>query len=91
MEPQLTRVFVANGEVQAQQVRAFLRAAGITTVERGESLRNTHGLTLDGLGAVNIFVAAEDAEEARALLASAETGALRADDKDLEPPPGESG
>jgi hypothetical protein len=80
MEQALQRVFVANGEVQAQQVRAFLESAGISTVERGEALRNTHGLTLDGLGAVEIFVAAEDAEEARALLTSAEAGSFRVDD-----------
>ncbi len=77
MEPQLTSVFVANGEVHAKQVRAFLEAAGISTVERGEALRHTHGLTLDGLGTVEICVAADDAEEARALLRSAEAGAFR--------------
>jgi hypothetical protein len=80
MDPKFTRVFVANGEVQAQQVRAFLQAAGISTVERGEALRNTHGLTLDGLGAVEIFVTADDAEEAQALLKSAEAGAFRLGD-----------
>jgi hypothetical protein len=80
MDQQLQRVFVANGELHAQQVRAFLEAAGVSTVERGEALRNTHGLTLDGLGAVEIFVAAEDAEEARSLLSSAEAGGFRLDD-----------
>jgi hypothetical protein len=80
MPQELQRVFVASGEVQAQQVRAFLESAGISTVERGEALRNTHGLTLDGLGAVEIFVAAADAEEARALLTSAEAGSFRVDD-----------
>ena len=45
-------VFAANGEIQAQQVLAFLEAAGISSELRGESLRKTHGLTLDGLGMV---------------------------------------
>ena len=49
-------VFVASGQMQADQVRAFLEAAGISTAVRGEALRNTHGLTLDGLGAVEIIV-----------------------------------
>lgn len=62
---QLECVFVASGEMQAQQVRAFLEAAGVPTMERGEALRNTHGLTLDGLGAVEILVAAGDADQAR--------------------------
>jgi hypothetical protein len=80
MDTQLQRVFVASGEAHAQQIRAFLEAAGIATIERGEALRKTHGLTLDGLGAVEILVAEEDAAQARELLASAETGAFRLDD-----------
>jgi hypothetical protein len=77
MDPHLQCVFVASGAIHAQQVRTFLEAAGISAVERGESLRNTHGLTLDGLGAVEILVAGEDAVRARALLDSAEAGAFR--------------
>jgi hypothetical protein len=77
MDDQLERVFVANGELHAQQVRAFLEAAGIVTAVRGETLRNTHGLTLDGLGAVEILVAKTDVEQAQALLAAAEAGDLR--------------
>jgi putative signal transducing protein len=81
MDQQLQCVFVANGELHAQQVRTFLEAAGIQTVERGESLRNTHGLTMDGLGEVAIFVADTDAPRARSLLGSAEAGTFRlADD-----------
>ena len=77
-------VFVANGEFHANQVRAFLEAAGIETVVRGESLRQTHGLTLDGLGAVEILAAGDDIERARSLLDDAEAGRLRlADDADV--------
>jgi hypothetical protein len=84
MSQELKRVFVANGEAQGQQVRAFLEAAGIGTVVRGESLRHTHGLTLDGLGAVEILVDDADVEQARALLASAEAGWFRLND-DADP------
>jgi putative signal transducing protein len=84
MDSTLQRVFVANGEIQAQQVRAFLEAAGIPAAKRGESLRNTHGLTLDGLGTVEILVAAADAERARSLLDAADAGAFRLTD-DIEP------
>ena len=73
-------VFTANGEIEAQQVRAFLDAAGISSEVRGESLRKTHGLTLDGLGRVEILVSDADEARARALLASAEGGAFRLDD-----------
>jgi hypothetical protein len=80
MTQQLRCVFVANGEVHAQQVRAFLEAADIPTSVRGEALRNTHGLTLDGLGAVEISVAEADADRARTLLESAEAGEFRLGD-----------
>jgi hypothetical protein len=79
-------IFVANGEIQAQQVQAFLEAAGIESVTRGESLRKTHGLTLDGLGMVEIFVAEPNEEPARALLASAEAGEFRLDENIQVPP-----
>jgi hypothetical protein len=80
MNEELLRVFVANGELHAQQVRAFLESAGIPTAVRGEALRNTHGLTLDGLGAVEISVAVEDASRARMLLESADAGEFRLQD-----------
>ena len=81
MDQQLRRVFVANGEIHAQQVLAFLEAAGIPAAERGESLRHTHGPTINGLGTVEICVAEADVSRARALLDSAEAGTFRlADD-----------
>jgi hypothetical protein len=87
MDHKTQRVMVANGEVQAQQVRAFLEAAGIQTAVRGESLRHTHGLTLNGLGAVEILVDDADAEQARSLLASVEAGQFRlGDDPDNHEP-----
>jgi hypothetical protein len=73
-------VFTANGEIQAQQIRAFLDAAGISSELRGESLRKTHGLTLDGLGMVEILVSYGDEARARAILNSAENGNFRLDD-----------
>ena len=75
-------VFVANGDLHAHQVRAFLEAAGIPTAVRGESLRHTHGLTMNGLGAVQILVAETDVEQARRLLDSAESGQFRVADGD---------
>jgi hypothetical protein len=77
MDEQSVCVFVANGEIHAQQVRAFLEAAGIRAALRGEALRNTHGLTLNGLGTVEIIVAAGDVASAQALLASADAGEFR--------------
>ncbi len=69
-------VFTAQGEVEETQVRSFLAAHDIPTSTRGEALRHTHGLTLDGLGAVEIMVAAEHEATARLLLDQAERGEL---------------
>jgi hypothetical protein len=80
MDQQWTCVFVASGEIHAQQVRGFLEAAGIPTAARGESLRHTHGLTIDGLGAVEISVTEADADRARELLQSADAGSFRLSD-----------
>ncbi len=77
MNHELRCVFVANGELHSQQVRAFLEASGIHTSERGEALRHTHGLTLSGLGTVEIMVDESDEARARLLLASADAGAFR--------------
>jgi hypothetical protein len=73
-------VFTASGEMQAQQIQGFLASSGISSQLRGESLRMTHGFTLDGLGRVEVVVSKEDEEQARALLASAEQGAFRLDE-----------
>ena len=73
-------VYTAQGEFEASQVRSFLAAHGIPTSTRGEALRKTHGLTLDGLGEVEILVAAEHAEDARRLLAAVERGDFTLDD-----------
>jgi hypothetical protein len=85
MDEQMLCVFVANGQIQGQQIRAFLEASDVPSALRGESLSKTHGLTLDGLGRIEVLVAEADEERARALLASAETGALQLpDDVDVE-------
>ena len=79
-------VFVANGDLHAHQVCSFLEAAGIATAVRGETLRHTHGLTMDGLGAVQILVAEADVDQARQLLDSAESGQFRVADGDVTAP-----
>jgi hypothetical protein len=80
MNEDLVIVFTAQGELEETQVRSFLAAHDIPTSTRGEALRHTHGLTLDGLGAVEIMVAAEHEATARHLLDQAERGELTLDD-----------
>ena len=73
---QFVAVSTVQGQVAEGQVRAFLEAKGIPTRVRGETLRTTHGISIDGLGRVEILVPADRADEARDLLEQADTGAL---------------
>ena len=60
-------VTMVQGQFDEQQVRAFLEAHGIPTTVRGEALRHTHGLSVAGLGAVEILAPRDHAESARRL------------------------
>ena len=75
MEPFIA-VSTVQGQVAEGQVRAFLEANGIPTQVRGETLRMTHGISIDGLGRVEILVPVDRADEARDLLEQADTGAI---------------
>ena len=78
-------VFVGNGQGQANQIVAFLQAAGIASALRGESTTKTHGFTVDGLGRMDVLVRQSDEEQARALLTSADSGEFQlGDDEDVE-------
>ena len=88
MDEQMRCVFVASGQIHAHEVRSFLEASGVPSALRGESLSKTHGLTLDGLGRVEVLVMEADVARALSLLASAETGVFRLmDDADVKPSP----
>jgi hypothetical protein len=89
MEDKPTLVTTASGEIEAQQIKAFLESNGIPCTFFGESLRMTHGLTLDGLGRVEIHAAAQDVERAKRLLQAAEAGELSLpEDEDPDPDSG---
>ena len=67
-EIELVEVWRASGETNAQIIRSLLQSYGIESLIEGESLRLTHGFTLNTLGLARILVRAEDAEQARDLL-----------------------
>lgn len=75
-----TCIHRVSGEFEAQQIKAFLGVHDIPCEFRGEALRKTHGLTLDGLGMVEIHVPPEFVEQARDLLARVESGEMRVED-----------
>jgi hypothetical protein len=70
-----------NGDIEAQQVKSFLEAHGIPCELRGESLRMTHGFTLDGLGVVRICVPESMVERAKELLGQVDAGQLALPDQ----------
>jgi len=76
-------VATVQGPIEEAQICSFLQGSGIPTRVRGEALRKTHGITVDGIGAAEIEVPAEFAEAARELIAMADRGELElADDSD---------
>ncbi len=56
------------GRPEAEFLKSFLEAQGIEVELFQESVGQTMGLTIDGLGTVQIFVPKEQAAEARQLL-----------------------
>jgi putative signal transducing protein len=86
VEPQDTRcVFIASGFTEASQIISFLESAGIASALRGESTTKTHGMTVDGLGQLEVLVTEANEERARQLLQSAATGEFQlGEDEDVE-------
>jgi hypothetical protein len=68
----LVEIWREQGEMNAQLVKSLLEGSGIRSMLSGETLRLTHGFTVDGLALVRIFVRAEDAARAGDIIASIE-------------------
>jgi len=68
----LVEVWRAQGEMDAQLVRAMLDSSGIDAILTGESVRLTHAFTIDGLAEVRILVREDDAEDACELLVASD-------------------
>ncbi len=69
-------VATVQGSIEEAQICSFLRGSGIPTRVRGEALRKTHGITVDGIGAAQVEVPAQFAQDARELIAMADRGEL---------------
>ena len=67
-EIRLTTVYVAVGQPEAQIVKGRLEAEGIPSMLRYESAGLVYGITVDGLGQVEVQVPFSLAEEARQVL-----------------------
>lgn len=66
----LVEVWRTQGEVNAQLVRSLLEGSGIRSMLTGESLRLTHGFTIDGLALVRVLVRPVDVRRACEIIAS---------------------
>jgi hypothetical protein len=64
----LVKVYAAQGQLRAAVIRSALESAGIPVMLRYESIGSTLGLTVDGLGRVEILVPSEWEHEALDLL-----------------------
>ena len=79
----LVTVYRSGGMLGAQVVKAKLEAYGIPTMLKYESAGLVFGLTVDGLGMVEVQVPADRAEEAEAIVAEDEPAAEA--DADADP------
>ncbi len=70
LQADLVEVWHTQGEMDAQLIRSLLESTGIESMLSGESLRLTHGFTVDGLAEVKILVRREDAKRACDVIAS---------------------
>ncbi len=79
-EDEYVVVSTVQGQFVEAQIKAFLEAHGIPCQLRGETLRVTHAISIDGIGAAEVLVPTSVADTARDLLDSAERGELSLDD-----------
>lgn len=64
----LAVAYTANGDMEAQAIRATLEAAGIPVRLNSEAAGRLYAVTVDGLGAVRILVPVDRLEEARRII-----------------------
>ena len=67
-ETKLVRIYITAGLYQAEIIRGKLQAFGIPALLKYESLGPVMGLTVDGLGQVEVWVPLDLEQQARALL-----------------------
>jgi len=66
---ELTTIYIANGQIEAEIVKGRLESEGVPAILRYESAGLIYGLTIDGLGQVEVQVSSSLARHAREILA----------------------
>lgn len=64
----LEKVYTASGQIQAHVIKGRLESEGIPVLLRYDSGSTVFGLTVDGLGEVELFVPRDQAARARKIL-----------------------
>lgn len=67
-ETEFVVVYTSNGPLGAEVVKGKLESAGIHALLKYESSGKVLGLTVDGMGEVQVLVHAEDEQKARRIL-----------------------
>jgi hypothetical protein len=71
-ETKFSTVYVANGPAEAHIIKGRLETEGIPAIFRYESAGLVYGITIDGLGQVEVQVPSPLAENARQILKNEE-------------------
>lgn len=71
---EIITVYRAYGELEAEVIKGLLESAGIPVFLKYESAGRVYGITVDGLGEVQVVVPGERADEARALIKGRDNG-----------------
>jgi hypothetical protein len=69
---ELITVYIARGQPEAEIVKGRLESEGVPAILRYESAGVVYGLTIDGLGQVEVQVPSYLAKQAREILATEE-------------------
>ncbi len=80
----LVKVYESQGIFAAEVVKAKLQANGIPAMLRYESIGQVIGLTVDGLGRVEVYVSAEHAADAAELVQESDDEMHFETDEDVE-------
>ena len=82
-EPELESVRTCQGLMLGEMYQSKLEALGIPALLRSESAGLVYGLTVDGLGRVEVLVPKEFAEDARSILEDMPAEQVPEDEGDL--------
>ena len=77
----LTTVYIASGQPEAQIIKGRLESEGIPAILHYESAGVVYGLTIDGLGQVEIQVPPSLVQDARKILRTGEFEAIELTDQ----------